>query len=76
MIGSIDANIRTYQAVVTNTYLGVVKHRAVISCVEIVSYMNVTAKVAMEVVSNRRIISIAAKQLFDCSKYLVLLDQC
>ena len=57
MTSCVDANIRTYQTIVTDAYLCYIKHCTIVVCVEVVAYMDILTKVAVEIITNKWIIA-------------------
>ncbi len=51
MSSCVDANIRTYQTIVTDMNFCHIKHRAIVVGMEIVAYMDVLSKVAVKIVT-------------------------
>ncbi len=75
MSGGIYADIWSYQTIVTYFYFGVIKHHAVITCIEIIANMNIAAEVALKSTGNCRIYTDRTKKFSDYSQSLIKMRQ-
>ena len=57
MTSCINSHIRPNQTVIADVYFCNVEHRTIIISMEIVAYMDILTKVAMEIVTNKWIIA-------------------